>query len=105
MTVPVSVYWGGQDWLADPSDVMQLLPLLNNVGNIVELKDYDHLDFIWGLDAAKRVYQPIIDEIMKKEKDSAIFMTNHVIDGSGNVMDENTYKYDWLYDMENNFLI
>ena len=70
MNVPVSLYWGGQDWLADPTDVELLIPQLSDVlRENVELKDYDHMDFIWGMDAAQRVYQPIMEEIRKMEKE------------------------------------
>ncbi|XP_072016737.1 gastric triacylglycerol lipase-like [Amphiura filiformis] len=91
MTVPVSLYWGGQDWLADPSDVLQLIPQLTNIRNNVELKDYDHLDFLWGMDATKRVYQPIINEILKMERETEAWLANN-LDESGNGSDS------WVHD-------
>lgn len=68
MQVPVSLYWGDQDWLTVPAEILQLIPQLSNLRGNVELPDYDHLDFIWGMDAAKRVYHPIINEIQKMEQ-------------------------------------
>ncbi|XP_072165483.1 gastric triacylglycerol lipase-like [Diadema setosum] len=67
MRTPVSLYWGVNDWLADPKDVHWLIPLLNKTlqANVM-LSDYDHLDFIWGMDAATRVYQPIISDLRKR---------------------------------------
>ncbi|VDM36046.1 unnamed protein product [Hydatigera taeniaeformis] len=62
--VPVTVYWGGQDWLAPPRDIGRILVELsrNRSSQIrdVYLSDYNHLDFVWGLDAAPRIYNDII---------------------------------------------
>ncbi|XP_078361671.1 gastric triacylglycerol lipase-like isoform X2 [Oculina patagonica] len=60
MTVPVALYWAQNDWLADPTDVRALLPLLPNKMYDKYIENWDHLDFIWGLDAAKIVYNDII---------------------------------------------
>lgn len=63
MTVPVALYWAQNDWLADPTDVKALLPLLPNKLYNNYIKNWDHLDFIWGMDAAKIVYDDIIRNI------------------------------------------
>ena len=63
MTVPVALYWAQNDWLADPTDVNALLPLLPNKLYNNYIKNWDHLDFIWGMDAAKIVYDDIIRNI------------------------------------------
>lgn len=63
MTVPVALYWAQNDWLADPTDVKALLPLLPNKLYNKYIKNWDHLDFIWGMDAAKIVYVDIIRNI------------------------------------------
>jgi len=63
LTVPVALFTGSKDWLADPRDVAGLIPLLNSTGNLIYHKNidyYDHLDFIWGMDAATQVYPDII---------------------------------------------
>ncbi|XP_791420.1 gastric triacylglycerol lipase [Strongylocentrotus purpuratus] len=67
MATPVSIFWGKNDWLADPEDVQWLIPKLNKVlqGNY-QFDDYDHLDFIWGMDAPSRVYAPIIEDLKKR---------------------------------------
>ncbi|VDM75330.1 unnamed protein product [Strongylus vulgaris] len=61
----VYLYWGDSDWLADPQDISEyLLPrILHTVVGNVELKDYNHLDFIWGLRAAADIYYPIVNLI------------------------------------------
>ena len=64
LTVKTALFTGGQDWLADPTDVANLIPKIKDV--IFYHKNisyYDHLDFIWGLDAATQVYSEIITQI------------------------------------------
>ncbi|XP_041453357.1 gastric triacylglycerol lipase-like [Lytechinus variegatus] len=67
MTTPVSIFWGDKDYLADPKDVQWLIPKLTKViqGNH-HYEDYDHLDFIWGMDAPSRVYAPIVTDLKKR---------------------------------------
>ena len=66
LTVQTALFTGGQDWLADPTDVADLLPKIKDVvfyhKNITY---YEHLDFIWGLDAATEVYDEIVSLIKK----------------------------------------
>ena len=63
MTVPVAVYWAQNDWLADPTDVQALLPQLPNKLYDKYITKWDHMDFIWGMDAATRVYKDIIKKM------------------------------------------
>jgi len=70
MQVPVGLYWGQEDWLADPTDVESAMPLFRNVIANVFLTDFNHLDFIWGLRAAPEVYHPIMNSILDDWKDS-----------------------------------
>ena len=60
MTVPVALFTGSDDWLADPKDVAGLIPKLPHVACRTNIDYYDHLDFIWGIDAHKVVYQDIV---------------------------------------------
>ena len=60
----MALFTGGQDWLSNPIDVARLLPMLNSTGKLFYHKNidyYNHLDFIWGIDAATVVYSDIID--------------------------------------------
>lgn len=60
MTVPVAVWNGGNDILADPQDVAMLLPKLSNLLFHKEILGYNHLDFIWAMDAPQEVYNDMI---------------------------------------------
>lgn len=61
--VPVALYYSPNDWLSVVEDVQKLKSELPNV-----VKDYlitgglfNHMDLLWGVDAARLVY----DEILK----------------------------------------
>lgn len=53
---------GGQDRLADPVDSETLLAALPvaAVSHHHHEPDYEHLDFIWGINAAERVYHNVL---------------------------------------------
>lgn len=59
----VTLYTGGNDILADPIDVQSLLKQLPNVYRHVNISYYEHLDFIWAMDAATTCYNDIIATI------------------------------------------
>jgi lysosomal acid lipase/cholesteryl ester hydrolase len=63
VTVPTALFTGGQDALADPKDVAQLIQALPSSTVIAHLDvpSYAHLDFAWGYDAATYVYPKAIE--------------------------------------------
>ncbi|XP_020928913.1 lipase member N [Sus scrofa] len=61
MEVPTAIWAGGNDVLVTPQDVARILPQIKNLRYFKLLPDWNHFDFIWGLDAAQRVYSKIID--------------------------------------------
>ncbi|CAF1336184.1 unnamed protein product [Adineta ricciae] len=65
MKVPTAIFSGGEDWLADPTDVNYIL---DNVQNIVYKKyipNYNHIDFVWALTANKLVYADLLNAMQK----------------------------------------
>ncbi|XP_032087579.1 lipase member N-like [Thamnophis elegans] len=63
--IPVALWSGGNDLLVNIKDVQELIARLSNVIHHQHVPEWQHLDFIWGLDATEVMYMPII-EIMKK---------------------------------------
>merc|ERR1712002_337772 len=68
VTAPVALFWGENDWMADPADVMELASGLPNIlpGGIhrVDFDQWNHNDFATGIDAVPLVYDYIM-EFMK----------------------------------------
>jgi lysosomal acid lipase/cholesteryl ester hydrolase len=62
LDVPTVLVMGGEDWLADPQDEIWLMSRIGQVvRKTVVIDYYNHVDFIWGLDAPDKVYRPIIE--------------------------------------------
>lgn len=58
---PMALYYAEDDWLAPVKDVKRLIDLLPNVFHtyLVPHKKFNHVDFIWGIDAPKLLYAEI----------------------------------------------
>lgn len=63
ITTPISLHFSSADKMVNPLDVQRLIPKLKNslafVQNIRE-KEINHIDFIWGIDAASLIYSQIL---------------------------------------------
>ncbi|KAK0427115.1 hypothetical protein QR680_010069 [Steinernema hermaphroditum] len=61
---PMYLWWSDADSLSDKKDVVEfLLPTLKQSSHLVQanyLEDFNHLDYIWGLRAAKEIYEPVL---------------------------------------------
>ncbi|CAG9134874.1 unnamed protein product [Plutella xylostella] len=68
VSVPVSMFAGGNDWLSDPTDVNQLKTKLPNVFDYKMLDDYSHLDFLYASLAKHKIYYKIITQIRRSQK-------------------------------------
>eukprot|EP00698_Gefionella_okellyi_P025196 TRINITY_DN9127_c0_g1_i1.p1 TRINITY_DN9127_c0_g1~~TRINITY_DN9127_c0_g1_i1.p1 ORF type:complete len:383 (+),score=71.67 TRINITY_DN9127_c0_g1_i1:78-1226(+) len=60
VTVPVSIFNGGIDVLADPTDVALIVSALPDLVYHQEIAAYGHLDFVWGDQVETIVYAKIL---------------------------------------------
>lgn len=69
LAVSTALYNGGQDWIADPTDVSELIPKIRPVLRSVKtIPPYEHLDFIVGMNARELIYDEIITDMLKTEQ-------------------------------------
>jgi len=64
LSVPTSLFYGGNDYLADVRDVEMIRETIPDaVVYDLYLDGFNHLDFVWGITAYKHVYNVIIQQI------------------------------------------
>ncbi|KAK7502443.1 hypothetical protein BaRGS_00006396 [Batillaria attramentaria] len=71
MRVPVLLYRGTDDRLADPADVTWLRAQLPNIVEDKVIPGFEHLDFIWGMDAPKYCYFDLIAHVFEKSRNDS----------------------------------
>ncbi|EDV92948.1 lipase 3 [Drosophila grimshawi] len=66
---PVLLYYGANDWMCDVGDVRRLRDSLPNMAldYLVPFPKWAHLDFIWGTEAKKYVYDEILKQMSNYE--------------------------------------
>lgn len=71
VAVPVALFYAQNDWLAGYQDVKKLYTALPRNAPIdmykIPYDNFNHVDFLWGIDAKELVYQKIFD-IMRNYK-------------------------------------
>jgi len=61
LSIPTVMVMGGNDWLGDPRDELWLFQQIGHtIVKAFDIDYYNHLDFLWGEDAPKVVYYPMI---------------------------------------------
>ena len=59
--VPVALFSGSNDWLADPTDInTNLRPFLPKIVFDRNIDAWNHLDFVWGINAYQTIYEDIL---------------------------------------------
>nr|XP_028585530.1 lipase member M-like [Podarcis muralis] len=67
MVVPTAVWDGGHDIVINRKDIQLLLPRISNLVFHKNIPEWQHGDFLWGLDPPKKLY-PDIFYLMQKYK-------------------------------------
>lgn len=65
VTSPIFTYWSDNDWLGQPEDVAWLTQQLPNLieDHRVPLPEWNHMDFLWGIDADTLLYPDILEKL------------------------------------------
>ena len=69
--VPVALFSGGIDALAAPRDVATITAEVPSVVHFDIQQHYAHMDFVWGMDAHKRVYPDVVGLVRKYTEQSS----------------------------------
>lgn len=67
MKVATVMWSGGRDTLADPIDVANLEPNIPKLVYHKKIPDYNHVDFVLGLDVFQQVFSEILSFINKDQ--------------------------------------
>lgn len=63
--VPVAVYYGKNDWLANYEDTQRLLKVLPRVLNdyLIPVDEFSHGDFVCGMDTPRLLYNEVVKTV------------------------------------------
>ncbi|KAG8336165.1 hypothetical protein J6590_050365 [Homalodisca vitripennis] len=64
---PLYIYYGQNDWVADPQDVFYTVSRLPNVKKVIKVANdqFNHIDFMWAIDAKTLIYDDVISTFNK----------------------------------------
>ncbi|XP_034994117.1 lipase member M-like [Zootoca vivipara] len=65
MVVPTAVWYAGHDIIENRKDIQLLLPRISNLVFHKYIPEWQHADFLWGLDAPKKIYPDIFHLMLK----------------------------------------
>lgn len=67
--VRVILHYADNDWLASPIDVHRLYAKLPNA-QLIHVPDtqFEHMDFVWGIETRQLIYKPIIRSLELYDK-------------------------------------
>lgn len=60
MITPTAFFYAGQDSLSNATDVEALIPKISNLVLTQFLPRWNHVDFVFGEDAAKNLYSKLV---------------------------------------------
>ena len=61
MTTPTAFFYGGNDSLSDKTDVRDLVPEITNLKYEEYIQEFNHIDFVFGIDSPKVLYNRILE--------------------------------------------
>ena len=67
VTIPVALFSGTADWLVTPSEMDILVPQIKHLVKHKVIQGWEHLDFIWALNAPQQCYKDVI-QLLKQNK-------------------------------------
>merc|ERR1719362_1361615 len=69
VNVPVSTYWGANDWLSSQEDYAVMLEQLPNIFDAftVPFEKWNHLDFMWAIDVDIYLFPRLLENINAAE--------------------------------------
>lgn len=78
ITLPIALFSAENDWLSSDVDVTSLyVQIANPIEHyIVPLKEFNHIDFLWAIDAPKLVYNKLLQ--LLEEGVSKVPLTVHI---------------------------
>ncbi|XP_047507878.1 lipase 3-like [Pieris napi] len=82
ITLPIALISSQNDWLASDVDVTNLyVQLVNPIEHyIVPLKEFNHIDFLWAIDARKLVYNKLLELLEEGVSNSSPYVMQQLLD-------------------------